>query len=116
MNYKETLLMPKPTFQCEEVYLIKNQKFKSNGKQIIIIKSFRENEGNQSFILHDGPPYANGNLHMGHALNKIIKDIIVRYKTMQGFYSPYVPGWDTHGLPIEQALTKKALTAKNVNC
>ena len=56
--------------------------------------------------------HPNGNLHMGHALNKIIKDIIVRYKTMQGFYSPYVPGWDTHGLPIEQALTKKALIAK----
>lgn len=53
---------------------------------------------------------------MGHALNKIIKDIIVRYKTMQGFYAPYVPGWDTHGLPIEQALTKKALIVKNVNC
>lgn len=70
-------------------------------------KALEKNKGNETFILHDGPPYANGNLHMGHALNKILKDFIVRYKTMQGFYAPYVPGWDTHGLPIEQALTKK---------
>ena len=61
--------------------------------------------------MHDGPPYANGNLHMGHALNKIIKDIIVRYKTMQGFYSLMFQD-GIHGLPIEQALTKKALIAK----
>lgn len=60
-----------------------------------------------SFILHDGPPYANGDIHIGHALNKIIKDMIVRYKSMTGYYAPYVPGWDTHGLPIEQALTNQ---------
>src|SRR5687768_7708516 len=59
------------------------------------------------FILHDGPPYANGHLHLGHALNKILKDIIVRSKTMAGFYAPYVPGWDCHGLPIELQLMKK---------
>lgn len=56
------------------------------------------------FILHDGPPYANGDIHIGHALNKVLKDFIVRYKSMRGFYAPYVPGWDTHGLPIEQAI------------
>ncbi|MXR05649.1 isoleucine--tRNA ligase [Mycoplasma flocculare] len=56
------------------------------------------------FILHDGPPYANGDIHIGHALNKVLKDIIVRYKTMAGFYSPFVPGWDTHGLPIENKI------------
>ena len=66
-----------------------------------------KNKGKTPFILHDGPPYANGDIHMGHALNKILKDIIVRYKSMQGFYSPYVPGWDTHGLPIEQQAIKK---------
>ena len=60
-----------------------------------------------SFILHDGPPYANGDIHIGHALNKILKDMIVRYKSMTGYYAPYVPGWDTHGLPIEQALTNQ---------
>ncbi len=67
----------------------------------------KKNKGNKSFILHDGPPYANGDLHMGHALNKILKDIIVRYKNLQGFYAPYVPGWDTHGLPIEIQAIKK---------
>ena len=66
------------------------------------------------FILHDGPPYANGNIHMGHALNKILKDFIVRYKSMSGFHAPYVPGWDTHGLPIEQALTKKGVKRKEM--
>ncbi|UJF35151.1 isoleucine--tRNA ligase [Paenibacillus hexagrammi] len=62
-------------------------------------------KGKPKFILHDGPPYANGDIHIGHALNKVLKDIIVRFKTLQGYDSPYVPGWDTHGLPIEQAIT-----------
>ena len=61
----------------------------------------KHNEGKPQFILHDGPPYANGNIHMGTALNKIIKDIIIRDKNMEGFQAPYVPGFDTHGLPIE---------------
>ena len=60
-----------------------------------------KNRGNESFILHDGPPYANGDIHLGHTLNKVLKDIIVKYKTQKGLFSPYVPGWDTHGLPIE---------------
>jgi len=64
------------------------------------------NEGKPRFILHDGPPYANGNIHTGHALNKILKDFIVRYKNMTGFCAPYVPGWDTHGLPIERQASK----------
>ncbi|MBQ8637063.1 MAG: isoleucine--tRNA ligase [Clostridia bacterium] len=67
----------------------------------------KRNKGKTPFVLHDGPPYANGDIHMGHALNKILKDIIVRYKTLSGFYAPYVPGWDTHGLPIEQQAIKK---------
>lgn len=67
------------------------------------------NEGKPTFILHDGPPYANGSIHMGHALNKISKDIIIRYKSMNGFRAPYVPGWDTHGLPIEQALINQGV-------
>ena len=69
-------------------------------------KALEKNKGNKTFFLHDGPPYANGNIHVGHALNKILKDFLIRYKTMNGFYSPYIPGWDTHGLPIENALTK----------
>jgi isoleucyl-tRNA synthetase len=72
------------------------------------------NEGKPSFMLHDGPPYANGNIHIGHAMNKISKDIIVRYKSMNGFYAPFVPGWDTHGLPIEQQLTKAGKDRKAV--
>jgi isoleucyl-tRNA synthetase len=67
----------------------------------------KRNKGKKSFILHDGPPYANGDIHMGHALNKVLKDIIVRYKNMTGHYAPYVPGWDTHGLPIELQAIKK---------
>ena len=117
MNYKDTLLMPKTDFPMRGGLPNKEpqiQEMWDNDEQYR--KSVRKNKNNPSFILHDGPPYANGNLHMGHALNKIIKDFIVRYKTMQGFYAPYVPGWDTHGLPIEQALTKKALIAKNVSC
>lgn len=73
------------------------------------------NEGKPTFILHDGPPYANGNIHMGHALNKISKDIIVRFKSMNGFRAPYVPGWDTHGLPIEQELTKQGIDRKSMD-
>ena len=65
-------------------------------------KILKKNEEHETFILHDGPPYANGEIHAGHALNKILKDTIVRYKSMQGFYSPYIPGYDTHGMPTEK--------------
>lgn len=73
-------------------------------EQDIYEKVRKAREGKPKFILHDGPPYANGDIHIGHALNKVLKDIIVRYKSLQGFDAPYVPGWDTHGLPIEQAI------------
>ena len=69
-------------------------------------KMVKRNEGKPSFVLHDGPPYANGNIHIGTALNKILKDMIVKHKNMTGHYAPYVPGWDTHGLPIESAVLK----------
>ncbi|MGL4833904.1 MAG: class I tRNA ligase family protein, partial [Shewanella sp.] len=62
------------------------------------------NAGKPKFILHDGPPYANGNIHIGHAVNKVLKDIVVKSKLMAGFDAPYVPGWDCHGLPIELAV------------
>ena len=113
MNYKETLLMPKTAFPMRGGLPNKEPKIQEEwDEKEIYQKSLEKNKGNTSYILHDGPPYANGGLHMGHALNKILKDIITRYKTMQGYYTPYVPGWDTHGLPIEQALTKKALNVK----
>ncbi len=70
-------------------------------------KILKKNEGHDTFILHDGPPYANGEIHAGHAMNKILKDTIVRYKNMQGFYSPYIPGFDTHGMPTEKKAIEK---------
>lgn len=69
-------------------------------------KKVAQSKGRPTFVLHDGPPYANGNIHIGTALNKIIKDIIVKYKSLRGYYAPYVPGWDTHGMPIEHAAIK----------
>ena len=69
-------------------------------------KVIKKNEGKKEYTLHDGPPYANGDIHLGHALNKILKDFVVRYKNMNGFYSPYIPGWDTHGLPVELEVEK----------
>lgn len=77
-------------------------------------KVLERTKNRPSFILHDGPPYANGDLHMGHALNKVLKDMIVRHKSMTGYYAPYVPGWDTHGLPIEQALANKGVNRKEM--
>ena len=76
-------------------------------KEKIYEKILATRKGDKLYILHDGPPYANGNIHLGHALNKILKDIIIKHKTMLGFKSPYVPGWDCHGLPIELQVTKQ---------
>ncbi|EGQ2874904.1 isoleucine--tRNA ligase [Staphylococcus pseudintermedius] len=115
MEYKDTLLMPKTKFPMRGGLPTKEPQIQQEWKEKDLYRKMLEkNEGQPSFILHDGPPYANGNLHMGHALNKILKDFINRYKTMQGFYTPYVPGWDTHGLPIEQALTKKGVKRKEM--
>ena len=70
-------------------------------------KVLEKNEGKPLFVLHDGPPYANGDIHLGTALNKTLKDIIVRYRNMAGYKAPYVPGWDTHGLPTELKARKR---------
>ncbi|BCU52085.1 isoleucyl-tRNA synthetase [Staphylococcus auricularis] len=116
MNYKDTLLMPKTDFPMRGGLPNKEPKIQQAwDENNIYQKSVKQNEGQPAYILHDGPPYANGNLHMGHALNKILKDIITRYKTMRGYYAPYIPGWDTHGLPIEQALTKKGIKRKEMS-
>lgn len=106
-DYKDTLLMMKTDFPMRGnlgVNELNIQKFWYDND--IYHKVLTKNLGKQAFYLHDGPPYANGNIHVGHALNKVLKDFLIRYKTMCGFYSPYIPGWDTHGLPIETALTK----------
>ena len=115
MDYKDTLLMPKTKFKMRGGLVNKEPKMQEHWQEIgLYEKKLKLNEGNTPFVLHDGPPYANGNLHMGHALNKIIKDFIIRNKQMQGYYSPYVPGLDTHGLPIEQALTNKGVDRKSM--
>jgi isoleucyl-tRNA synthetase len=107
MEYKDTLLMPKTEFPMRGNLPNREPERQEKWNQIDIYQKVQERtKGRPLFVLHDGPPYANGDIHMGHALNKILKDIIVRYKSMSGFHAPYVPGWDTHGLPIETALTK----------
>ncbi|WP_121605057.1 isoleucine--tRNA ligase [Virgibacillus sp. Bac332] len=107
MDYKETLLMPKTAFPMRGNLPNKEPIRQSEWEEKDLYKkSLERTKGKPLFILHDGPPYANGDLHIGHALNKILKDFITRYKSMTGYHVPYVPGWDTHGLPIETALTK----------
>lgn len=107
MEYKDTLLMPKTEFPMRGNLPNREPQIQSKWEEMDIYKKVQERTKDRPlFILHDGPPYANGDIHMGHALNKILKDFIVRYKSMSGYCAPYVPGWDTHGLPIETALTK----------
>jgi isoleucyl-tRNA synthetase len=108
MDYKETLLMPKTKFPMRGNLPNKEPKRREAWEEEQIYEKVQERtKGRPLFVLHDGPPFANGSLHIGHALNKILKDFIVRYHSMAGYHAPYVPGWDTHGLPIEVALTKK---------
>lgn len=106
-DYKDTLNLPQTDFPMK-ANLAKREPemLKAWDEKRTYQKIQEKNKANPSYILHDGPPYANGHIHMGHALNKILKDIIVKYKTMQGFYAPYVPGWDCHGLPIELQVDK----------
>jgi len=106
-DYKNSLNLPQTEFPMKanlterEPIIIKFWE-----KSLIYEKIQGKNKQNKHYILHDGPPYANGPIHIGHALNKILKDIIIKYKAMKGFYSPYVPGWDCHGLPIELQVDK----------
>lgn len=108
MDYKKTLNFPETSFEMRANLPIKEPILQ---KQWLDNKLYQQvlakNHGKQTFLLHDGPPYANGNIHIGHALNKTLKDIIVRQKNLAGFYAPFIPGWDTHGLPIELAMLKK---------
>jgi len=117
MVYKETLLMPKTKFPMRGNLPNKEPIRREQWDETKLYEKMQERtKGRPLFILHDGPPYANGDLHIGHALNQILKDFIVRYKSMAGFHAPYVPGWDTHGLPIETALiNKKKIDRKDVS-
>lgn len=109
-DYKNTLNMPQTEFEMKANLNKKEPKIQAEWViNKIEKKALANNKNNTQYILHDGPPYANGNLHLGHALNKIIKDFIIRQKIMTGHYAKFVPGWDTHGLPIEQELLKKGI-------
>ncbi len=116
MRVKETLNLGKTKFKMRGNLPVKEgnreKAWEENGVYQLRQKI---NEGKPTFVLHDGPPYANGDIHMGHALNKISKDFIVRFKSMNGFRAPYVPGWDTHGLPIEQKLTQQGYDRKKMS-
>ena len=108
VNYSETLNLPKTDFPMraslpENEPKILEEVFEKG----LYEKMLKKNEGKEPFVLHDGPPYANGEIHLGHALNKILKDTIVRYKNLQGYYTPYIPGFDTHGMPTEKKAIEK---------
>lgn len=113
---KETLQLGKTAFPMRGNLPNREAQWQKDWEENKIYEKRQEvNQGKPSFVLHDGPPYANGNIHLGHALNKISKDIIIRSKSMSGFRAPYVPGWDTHGLPIEQVLTNKGVKRKEMS-
>ncbi|HEX7065389.1 MAG TPA: isoleucine--tRNA ligase [Bacillales bacterium] len=116
MSYKDTLRMPKTDFPMRGNLPNREPEMQEKWEnQRLYEKELERTEDRPSFILHDGPPYANGDIHIGHAENKILKDMIVRFKSMTGFHAPYVPGWDTHGLPIEQQLAKKGVDRKKLS-
>ncbi len=114
-DYSKTLNLPKTEFEMrgnlpkKEPEILKSM---LDNKVYYLALEKNKNTG-KTFVLHDGPPYANGDIHTGHALDKILKDIIIRYKTMNGYYSPYVPGWDTHGLPIEKKVQQELKVNKD---
>ena len=116
MRIKDTLNLGKTKFKMRGNLPVREAQWQKEWEENDLYEQrLRLNEGHPRFDLHDGPPFANGNIHMGHALNKISKDIIVRYKNMNGYYAPYVPGWDTHGLPVEQQLAKKGVDRKTMD-
>lgn len=116
MRVKDTLNLGKTKFKMRGNLPVREVEWQKEWDENKLYEQrLKLNKGKPRFDLHDGPPFANGNIHMGHALNKISKDIIVRFKNMNGYYAPYVPGWDTHGLPIEQQLAKQGVNRKEMN-
>ena len=107
-NYKDTLCMPNTDFPMRGNLGQKEPAIQKEWEELDLYNQVLEkNKDRPLYNLHDGPPYANGAIHAGHAMNKILKDFVLRYKNISGFKAPYIPGWDTHGLPIENALTKQ---------
>lgn len=114
-SYKKTILLPKTDFPMRaNLAHTEPQMIETWTQNKIYEKILEKNKERKNFTLTDGPPYANGHLHMGHALNKILKDIVIKYKNISGHCAPYIPGWDCHGLPIELDVTKK-LGSKHKN-
>ncbi len=113
MDYKNTLNLPRTSFPMKGNLPKKEQELLKFWESIDLYKNLiKQHEKDEHFILHDGPPYANGHIHIGHALNKILKDIVIKSKSMQGYCTPFIPGWDCHGLPIEYAVFKKLKVRK----
>ncbi|WFQ90917.1 isoleucine--tRNA ligase [Mycoplasma feriruminatoris] len=112
-KFKDTLLIGQTDFDMRANLNQKEPKFEQFWlDNQIYNKKMKLNENKKVFVLHDGPPYANGDLHIGHALNKTLKDFIIRYKNATGYFAPFIMGWDTHGLPIESAITKMGVDRK----
>jgi isoleucyl-tRNA synthetase len=113
MDYKETLNLPRTNFPMKADLPRREPLFLKRWTEMDLYGKIRAlSQGRPKFILHDGPPYANGHIHLGHALNKVLKDIIIKSRQMTGFDSPYVPGWDCHGLPIEHQVDKNLKAKK----
>lgn len=113
MDYSKTLNLPKTAFPMKANLPQREVEIQRRWEEMNLYeKLLASRRGNPVFILHDGPPYSNGDIHMGHALNKILKDLIVRFKTLQGFYSPFIPGWDNHGMPIEKGVQEEFMREK----
>ncbi len=114
-DYRQTLNLPQTDFSMKANLTQREPALLEKWRKENIYRQIREKSkaAKEKFILHDGPPYANGNIHIGHALNKILKDMIVKFRTMEGYDSPYIPGWDCHGLPIEHQLFKELKTDKS---
>lgn len=107
MDYSKSVNLPKTDFPMKANLQSRETEIQSFWNEIDLYKKALEKDApNGQFILHDGPPYSNGDIHIGHALNKLLKDFIVRYKTMKGYSTPFIPGWDNHGLPIEQKVSE----------
>jgi isoleucyl-tRNA synthetase len=101
-GYRDTLNLPKTGFAMKANLVQREPQLRKEWAKADIYAQIRKaRAGADLYTLHDGPPYANGDIHMGHVINKVLKDFVVKYRTMAGFDAPYVPGWDCHGLPIE---------------
>nr|NIQ01569.1 class I tRNA ligase family protein [Nitrospinaceae bacterium]NIR55585.1 class I tRNA ligase family protein [Nitrospinaceae bacterium]NIS86019.1 class I tRNA ligase family protein [Nitrospinaceae bacterium]NIT82865.1 class I tRNA ligase family protein [Nitrospinaceae bacterium]NIU45067.1 class I tRNA ligase family protein [Nitrospinaceae bacterium] len=115
MDYKETLNLPQTDFPMKANLTRREPEFLDRWTSENIYGQIRKkSKGRPKYVFHDGPPYANGHIHMGHALNKILKDFIVRIMSMRGYDAPFVPGWDCHGLPIEHQVAKEQKEKKKV--